>query len=78
MILVLTVSFGTTFPNAVISGVLTQKCSPTSGGVLTVDSVTTGKMAFGRYSVKSATGFTINRFDSLDGNIPFFFQAIGY
>ena len=40
-------------------------------------SVTTGGMVSGAL-VKSASGFTINRFDSLDGNIPFFFQAIGY
>ena len=40
-------------------------------------SVTTGGMVSGDL-VKSASGFTINRFDSLEGNVPFFWQAIGY
>jgi hypothetical protein len=40
-------------------------------------SVTTGGMVSGNLT-KSASGFTINRFDTLDGSIPFFWQAIGY
>jgi hypothetical protein len=39
-------------------------------------SLTTGGMASGDLTV-SSTGFTINRFDSLDGTITFFWQAIG-
>jgi hypothetical protein len=40
-------------------------------------SVTTGGMVSGNLT-KSASGFTINRFDTLAGSIPFFWQAIGY
>jgi hypothetical protein len=40
-------------------------------------SVTTGGIVSGDLS-KSASGFTINRFDTLSGSISFFWQAIGY
>ena len=40
-------------------------------------SVTTGGVGSGDL-LKSASGFTINRFDTLNGSIPFFWQAIGH
>jgi len=61
----LAVSFGTSFPNAVISVVLTKNVALQAGGggELTVDSVTT-------------SGFTIR--NGLDSAGQVYFQAIGY
>ena len=74
-----------TFPNGLIMKCGTATSTLDTGETFYFDtafptacvSVTTGGMVSADLS-KSASGFTVNRFDTLNGSISFFWQAIGY